>query len=116
MDGPNGCVTAGEGHELSVKRFGNILVLLYVLSLAFFDKAAFLGYDSPWMWVGLGCVGYALASNNMQVTRKHIAALDFAHGALDAERFYVVPPSSVGGIIVFEPAKSAALEFGVHSA
>ena len=63
----------------------------------------------PWI------VGYALASNNMEVTRKHIAALDFAHGALDAERFYVVPPASVGGIIVFEPAKSAGLEFGAHA-
>ena len=63
----------------------------------------------PWI------VGYALASNNMEVTRKHIAGLDFAHGALDAERFYVVPPASVGGIIVFEPAKSAALEFGAHA-
>ena len=64
----------------------------------------------PWI------VGYALASNNMEATRKHIAATDFAHGALDAERFYVVPPSSVGGIIVFEPAKSAGLEFGAHAA
>ena len=64
----------------------------------------------PWI------VGYALASNNMEVTRKHIAASDFAHGALDDERFYVVSPASVGGIIVFEPAKSAGLEFGVHAA
>ena len=64
----------------------------------------------PWI------VGYALASNNMEVTRKHIAALDFAHGALDAERFYVVPPASVGGIIVFEPAKGAGLEFGAPAA
>ena len=64
----------------------------------------------PWI------VGYALASNNMEATRKHIAATDFAHGALDAERFYVVPPASVGGIIVFEPAASAGLEFGVHAA
>jgi len=63
----------------------------------------------PWI------VGYALASNNMEVTRKHITSLDFAHGALDAERFYVVPPASVGGIIVFEPAKSAGLEFDVHA-
>lgn len=60
----------------------------------------------PWI------VGYALASKNMDVTRKHIAALDFAHGALDAQRFYVVPPSSVGGVIVFEPANSPGLEFG----
>ena len=63
----------------------------------------------PWI------VGYALASNNMEATRKHIADSGFAHGALDAERFYVVPPASVGGIIVFEPAKSAGLEFGVHA-
>jgi hypothetical protein len=64
----------------------------------------------PWI------VGYALASNNMEVTRRHIAATGYAHGALDAERFYVVPPASVGGIIVFEPAKSGGLEFGVHPA
>ena len=60
------------------------------------------------VWI---CFGYALASDNMEVTRKHITSLDFAHGALDAERFYVVPPASVGGIIVFEPAQSAGLEF-----
>jgi len=60
----------------------------------------------PWI------MGYALASNNMEVTRKLIAATGFAHGALDAERFYVVPPAGVGGIVVFEPAKSAGLEFG----
>ncbi|HEV7820823.1 MAG TPA: VOC family protein [Burkholderiales bacterium] len=59
----------------------------------------------PWI------TGYALASNNMDVTRKLIAATDFAHGSLDSERFYVVPPAGVGGIIVFEPAKSAGLEF-----
>jgi hypothetical protein len=63
----------------------------------------------PWI------VGYALASNNMEVTRKHIAATGLAHGALDAERFYVVPPASVGGIIVFEPASSGGLEFGVQT-
>jgi hypothetical protein len=64
----------------------------------------------PWI------MGYALASNNMEVTRKLIAATGFAHGALDAERFYVVPPAGVGGIIVFEPAKSAGLEFGAPAA
>jgi hypothetical protein len=61
----------------------------------------------PWI------TGYALASNNMEATRKHIAATGFAHGALDAERFYVVPPSSVGGVIVFEPAKSGGLDFSI---
>ncbi len=64
----------------------------------------------PWI------VGYALASGSMEATRKHIAATDYAHGALDAERFYVVPPSSVGGIIVFEPARSPGLEFGAAAA
>jgi hypothetical protein len=64
----------------------------------------------PWI------VGYALASNNMEVTRRHIADSGFAHGALDAERYYVVPPASVGGIIVFEPAKSPGLEFGAQAA
>ena len=64
----------------------------------------------PWI------AGYALASNNMEITRKHIAESDFAHGALDGERFYVVPPASVGGIIVFEPAKSELLEFGTAAA
>ncbi len=50
----------------------------------------------PWI------AGYALASSNMKVTRKHIADTGFAHGALDDERFYVVPPAGVGGIMVFE--------------
>ena len=35
----------------------------------------------------------------------------FAHGALDASRLYVVPPASVGGIIVFEPARSCRSSF-----
>ena len=64
----------------------------------------------PWI------VGYALASNNMEATRKLIAATGLAHGALDAERFYVVPPASVGGILVFEPVKSGGLDFGGHAA
>jgi hypothetical protein len=58
----------------------------------------------PWI------AGYVLASDNMAATRKHIAATGFAHGDLDRPRLYVVPPSSVGGIIVFEPKTSAALD------
>ena len=50
----------------------------------------------PWI------AGYVLASDNMAATRGHIAATGFAHGDLDRRRSYVVPPSSVGGIIVFE--------------
>ncbi|MDB5811809.1 MAG: hypothetical protein JWN94_3931 [Betaproteobacteria bacterium] len=61
----------------------------------------------PWI------VGYALATNNMEVTRKLIVNTGFAHGALGTERFYVVPPASVGGIIVFEPAKTSALDFSI---
>lgn len=63
----------------------------------------------PWI------TGYALASGDIAATRKHIATTGFAHGALDDERLYVVPPTSVGGVIVFAPAKSAPLEFGPHS-
>jgi hypothetical protein len=59
----------------------------------------------PWI------MGYALASDNMEATRKLIAGSGYAYGALDGERFYVVPPAGVGGIIVFEPAKSPPLEF-----
>ena len=59
----------------------------------------------PWI------MGYALASDNMEATRQVIVDTGFAHGTLDGDRFYVVPPSGVGGIIVFEPAKSPALEF-----
>jgi hypothetical protein len=59
----------------------------------------------PWI------AGYVLASSNMAATRKYIAATHFAHGDLAQQRSYVVPPSSVGSIIVFEPEKSAPLEF-----
>lgn len=58
----------------------------------------------PWI------AGYVLASDNMAATRQHIAATGYAHGDLDRRRLYVVPPSSVGGIIVFEPKTSAALD------
>lgn len=59
----------------------------------------------PWI------AGYVLASSNMAATRKYIAATHFAHGDLAQQRSYVVPPSSVGSIIVFEPEKSPPLEF-----
>lgn len=58
----------------------------------------------PWI------AGYVLASSNMAATRKYIAATHFAHGDLAHQRSYVVPPSSVGSIIVFEPEKSAPFE------
>jgi hypothetical protein len=65
--------------------------------------------ELPWI---ASCV---LASNNMAATRKHIAATGFAHGDLDKQRLYVVPPQGVGGIIVFEPKTSATLELGPHA-
>ena len=60
----------------------------------------------PWI------AGYVLASDDMAATRQHIAATGYAHGDLDPPRLYVVPPSGVGGIIVFEPETSAALDLG----
>ncbi len=65
--------------------------------------------ELPWI------AGYALASDNMAATRKHIAATGFAHGDLDQRRLYVAPPQSLGGIIVFEPKTGAALELGLHA-
>lgn len=59
----------------------------------------------PWI------TGYVLASDDIEATREHVAATGFAHGALDASRLYVVPPASVGGIIVFEPARSLPFQF-----
>ena len=59
----------------------------------------------PWI------AGYVLASSDMAATRKYIAATHFAHGDLAQQRSYVVPPSSVGSIIVFEPEKSPPFEF-----
>jgi hypothetical protein len=64
----------------------------------------------PWI------TGYVLASGNMGTTRKAVAASGFPHGDLDHHRHYVVPPSSVGGVIVFEAAKSPALDFGPNAA
>jgi len=63
----------------------------------------------PWI------AGFALASDNLGATRKLIASSGYAHGALDRKRFYVVPPPAVGGIIVFEPARSRALDFAPHA-
>jgi hypothetical protein len=63
----------------------------------------------PWI------AGYVLASNNMSATRKHIAATGYAHGELDQQRSYVVPPSNLGGIIVFERESSTPLEFSLRA-
>jgi hypothetical protein len=60
----------------------------------------------PWI------AGYVLATDNLSETREHAAAAGYAHGDLDRQRQFVVPPSSVGGIIVFESAASRPLELG----
>ncbi len=60
----------------------------------------------PWI------AGYVLASDDLAATRKHIVSTGYAHGALDRRRLYVTPPPGVGGIIVFEPRRSAALNLG----
>jgi len=64
----------------------------------------------PWI---AGCV---LASDSLEATRKCIVASGFAHGALGAQRFYALPPPGIGGIIVFEPPKGPALDFGANAA
>ena len=70
------------------------------------------GIDAPALpWIA----GYVLASDDMNATRSLLAATGYAYGELDAQRLYVVPPASVGGIIAFEPEKNAALDFGPHA-
>ncbi len=44
-------------------------MLIYVFSLAFFDKAGVAGYDSPWMWIGLACVIRALLTGGLNTFR-----------------------------------------------
>ena len=58
----------------------------------------------PWI------AGYVLASDNLTATRKRVAATGYAHGELDRRRLYVMAPSSVGVIIVFEPRAGAAFD------
>jgi hypothetical protein len=57
----------------------------------------------PWI------VGSVLASARMETTRKCIVATGLPHGMLGAERLYVVPPAAIGGLLVFEPRRIAAL-------
>ena len=60
----------------------------------------------PWI------AGYVLASDSMSATRNTIAASGYAHGDLGGERLYVVTPSSIGGVVVFEAQASAPFELG----
>ncbi len=59
----------------------------------------------PWI------VGYVLASSRMAATRVVLAGTGFPHGDLAHRRAYVVPPSQVGGLIVFEAQNSPAFDF-----
>jgi hypothetical protein len=57
----------------------------------------------PWI------AGSVIASANMAATRASIIASGLAHGMLGGERLYVVPPPALGGVMVFEPRRIAAL-------
>lgn len=57
----------------------------------------------PWI------AGSVLASARMDATRRRIIDSGLPHGMLGAERLYVVPPAAIGGIMVFEPRRIAAL-------
>ncbi len=77
--------------------------LLFVAPEPF--RAAF-GIEPPALpWIA-GC---ALASNDMAATRQHMAGSGYASGNLDLQRIYVIPPASVGGVIIFEPVGSDML-------
>ena len=97
---------AGDNWHLDTKRGRLLFSAPAVIKRVFNAEPPAL----PWI------TGYVLASDKMDTTRKRIAATGFAHGALDQQRLYVVPPASVGGIIVFEPTSSTALELGPHAA
>ena len=60
----------------------------------------------PWI------AGYVLGSARMDITRQTIAASGYAHGGLDRDRLFVVTPSSVGGIVVFEPQPGEPFDLG----
>lgn len=57
----------------------------------------------PWIF------GTVLASADLRQTRDCIAASGLPHGMLGAERLYVVAPAAIGGIMIFEPRRSAPL-------
>ncbi len=99
-----GMNTAGNGDSwhLDTQRGRLLLVTPAVVKRAFNVEPPAL----PWI------AGYALASDHMAATRKHVAASGYAWGNLDRRRLYVLPPRDIGGIIVFEPKAGAALDLG----
>jgi hypothetical protein len=101
---------------LGAKSAGDICYLDTARGRLLFCPSAVLkrkfGVDAPALpWIA----GYVLASGDMSVTRNVLTASGYAYGELDSQRLYVVPPSSLGGIIVFEPEKCAALDLGAHA-
>lgn len=63
----------------------------------------------PWI------TGYVLASADIAATYTHIEGSGHFTHSIGGERFSVVLPPSVGGVIVFEPEGSAALELAPYA-
>src|SRR5687767_14423754 len=93
---------SGENRHIDTQRGRLLLTGAAALKRVFNIAPATL----PWI------AGYVLASANMDLTRKTIAASGYAHGDLDRDRLYVVAPSSIGGIIVFEPKAGSPFDLG----
>ena len=91
---------AGGNRQLATQRGRVLLTDAATLTRVFNIAPATL----PWI------AGYVLASADMDSTRKTIAATGYAYGDLGRERVFAAAPSSIGGIIVFEPAAGAAFE------
>jgi hypothetical protein len=89
----------GEDRALDTARGRVLLVSPQTIKRVFSIDAPVL----PWI------VGSVLASARMETTRKCIVETGLPHGMLGTERLYVVPPAAIGGLLVFEPRRMAAL-------
>jgi hypothetical protein len=56
-----------------------------------------------------------LASADIAATHAQLERAGFFTHSLGGKRFSVAAPPSIGGIIVFEPEGSSAIEFGLHA-
>lgn len=63
----------------------------------------------PWI------AGYALASADIAATHAHLERAGFFTRSLGGRRFSVALPPGIGGLIIFEPEGSTALELGPHA-
>jgi hypothetical protein len=96
---------AGDNIHIDTERGRLIFATPGVIKRIFNVEPATL----PWI------VGYALASDDMTATRDVVSGTGLAYGDLGRNRLYVVPPSGVGGIIVFESAGTSALDFALRA-